>query len=54
MTYNKEWKSKGSWNKKESKPLYKPKRGALKPLMSEEDKSKKQASMNYRMIWDVK
>lgn len=40
MTYNKEWKSKGSWNKKESKPLYKPKRGALKPLMSEEDKQK--------------
>ncbi len=40
MTYNKEWKSKGSWNKKESKTLYKPKRGALKPLMSEEDKQK--------------
>lgn len=40
MAYNKERKGKGSWNKKEPKALNKPKRGALKPLMTEEEKLK--------------
>lgn len=40
MAYNKEWKGKCSWQKKSSKPAYKPKRGALKPLMTEEEKQK--------------
>lgn len=37
MAFNKEWKSKGSWQKKET-PSYKPKRGRLAPLMTEEQK----------------
>lgn len=40
MAYEK--KNYGKWNggyKKEEKPIYKPKRGPLKPLMTEEEKS---------------
>lgn len=38
MAWNKDYKKQGSWLKKE-KPVYKPKRGPLKPLMSEEEKA---------------
>ena len=38
MAWNKNYKNPGNWQKKE-KPVYKPKRGALKPLMTEEEKS---------------
>lgn len=38
MAWNKDYKKKGNWQKAE-KPVYKPKRGALKPLMSEEEKA---------------
>lgn len=38
MAWNKDYKKQGNWQKKE-KPVYKPKRGALKPLMTEEEKS---------------
>lgn len=38
MAWNKDYKKQGSWQKKE-KPVYKPKRGPLRPLMSEEEKA---------------
>ena len=38
MAWNKEYKKKNYWQKKE-KPEYKPKRGPLNPLMTEEEKS---------------
>lgn len=38
MAWNKDYKKQGGWQKKD-KPVYKPKRGALKPLMTEEEKS---------------
>lgn len=39
MAWNKDYKKQGNWQKKE-KPVYKPKRGKLSPLMTEEDKQK--------------
>lgn len=38
MVWNKDYKKQGNWQKKE-KPVYKPKRGPLKPLMTEDEKS---------------
>lgn len=38
MAWNKDYKKQWSWQKKE-KHVYKPKRGPLKPLMSEEEKA---------------
>lgn len=38
MAWNKDYKKQGNWQKKE-KLVYKPKRGPLKPLMTEEEKS---------------
>ena len=37
MAWNKDYQKQGNWQK--DKPVYKPKRGPLKPLMTEEEKS---------------